>query len=42
MGEKKSNDPKYELTVNHNATYQYTNRNVSLSKLCCMLTMLIA
>ena len=39
MGEKNSNDLESELTVDHNnVTYQYTNRNVSLSKLFCMYT----
>ena len=39
MGEKNLKDLASELTVNHyNVTYQYTNRNVSLSKLFCMYT----
>ena len=39
MGEKNSNDPESELTVNRNyVTYQYTNRNVSINKLFCMYT----
>ena len=39
MGEKNSEDPESELTVNrNNVTYQYTNRNVSLNKLFCVYT----
>ena len=39
MGKYSSNDPKSELTVDHNnVTYQYANRNVSLNTLFCMYT----
>ena len=43
MGEKNSNDPESEPTINHNnVTYQHTNRNVSLNSCSVCTPMLIA